>query len=95
MRDLPPGKNQTAPPVWIQTGRGCAVTSAQSFLTSCRVSTIAATALPDHRLRYNVAPQKAFIITAEYERRKLKAARWRVVTQSFRVEGLAQFERLE
>jgi putative SOS response-associated peptidase YedK len=42
---------------------------------------VSAVALADYRPRYNIAPQQEhFIVTTEYERRKLTTARWGLVT---------------
>jgi putative SOS response-associated peptidase YedK len=42
---------------------------------------VSAIALANYRPRYNIAPQQGhFIVTTEYERRKVTAARWGLVT---------------
>src|SRR6516162_5224441 len=42
---------------------------------------VSAVALADYRPRYNIAPQQEhFIVTTEYENRKLTAARWGLTT---------------
>ena len=43
---------------------------------------VSAIALANYRPRYNIAPQQEhFIVTTEYERRKLTTAKWGLVTR--------------